>query len=221
METRANYLVVASFVVAIVVCTIGAAILLLNLHPFPDTRARYDIYFHDSVAGLKVESRVYLSGITLGTARKFDLDPQDPAVVHVTIEVQKDAAIRSDSIASLDVSLVFGDASISISGGSENAPRPAVLPGHAYPIIASRPSQFTATWLEDFVRRMIEVSDALLDMLDETNRQAISEKLQATEHATASGVSVIDRLRSIIDDADASVRDAHHQAIPPTPKLAE
>ena len=221
METRANYLVVATFVVAIVVCTIGAAILLLNLHPFPDTRARYDIYFHGSVAGLKVEAPVYLSGIPIGTVRKVELDPQDPSVVHVTIEVQKDAAIRSDSIASLDVSLVFGDASISISGGSENAPRPAVLPGHAYPIIASRPSQFTATWVEDFVRRMIEVSDAFLDMLDETNRQAISDKLQATEHATASGVGVIERLGSVIDDADASVRDAHDQAIAATAKLED
>ena len=88
METRANYLVVASFVVAIVVCTIGAAILLLNLHPFPDTRARYDIYFRGSVAGLKVQAPVYLSGIPIGTVRKVELDPQDPGIVHVTIEVK-------------------------------------------------------------------------------------------------------------------------------------
>jgi phospholipid/cholesterol/gamma-HCH transport system substrate-binding protein len=219
METRANYLVVASFVVAIVACTIGAAILLLNLHPFPDTRAYYDIYFRGSVVGLKVDAPVYLSGIPIGTVRKVELDPEDPSGVHVTIEVQKDASIRSDSIASLDVSLVFGDATISISGGSERAPRPAVPPGHTHPVIASRPSQLTATWLEDLVQRMIEVSDALIDILDEKNRQAISERLQATEQATARGVGAIVRLGSVIDDADAYVHDAHDQAIAATAKL--
>lgn len=211
METRANYILVAGFVVAILACTFGAAILLLNLHPFPDTRAYYDIYFHGSVAGLKVEAPVSLSGIPIGNVRKVELDPADPSVVRVTIEVRKDAAIRADSIASLDVSLVFGDASISITGGTERAPRLAVLPGHAYPIIASSPPQLTATWAEDLVRSMIEASDALLDMLDEKNRQAISEGLQGMEQATAGGVGVADRLGHVIDDADTTVRDAHAQ----------
>jgi phospholipid/cholesterol/gamma-HCH transport system substrate-binding protein len=212
METRANYILVASFVVAIVACTFGGAILLLNLHPFPDTRAYYDIYFHGSVSGLKVEAPVSLSGIPIGNVRKVELDPADPSVVRVTIEVRKDAAIRADSIASLDVSLVFGDASISITGGSERAPRLAVLPGRAYPIIASSPPQLTATWAEDLVRSMIEASDALLDMLDEKNRQAISEGLQGMEQATAGGVGVADRLGHVIDDADTTIREAHAQA---------
>lgn len=219
METRANYILVASFVAAIVACTVGAAILLLNLHPFPATRAYYDIYFHGSVVGLKVEAPVSLSGIPIGNVRKVELDPADPSIVRVTIEVRKDAAIRADSLASLDVSLVFGDASISITGGSEGAPPLAVLPGQAYPIIASRPSQLTATWVEDFIRRMIETSDALLDMLDEKNRQAISERLQAAEQATAGGVGVADRLGRVIDDADTTVRAAHDQAIAVTARL--
>ncbi len=63
-----------------------------------------------------------VEGIPIGNVRKVALEPEDPTQVHVTIEVRKDAAIRSDSIASLDVSLVFGDATITITGGSESAP---------------------------------------------------------------------------------------------------
>ncbi|HXP72587.1 MAG TPA: MlaD family protein [Stellaceae bacterium] len=219
METRANYLLVASFMVVIVAGTIVAAIWMLNLHPIGSTRAFYDIYFRGSVVGLKVDAPVSLAGIPIGNVCKIEIDPADPAQVHVTIETRKDAAIRSDSIASLDVSLVFGDASISITGGSENAPPAAALPGHAYPIIASQASQLTATWAEDLLQRTIEVSDALRDMLDDKGRQAIAEKLQATEQMTARGVGTTQRLGSVIDDFDATVRDVHAQATALTAKL--
>ena len=101
METRANYVLVASFMLVIVACTVGAAILLLNLAPFPSARSFYDIYFQGSVEGLKTEAPVSLSGIPIGNVRKIEINPQDSSEVHVTVEVRKDAAIRSDSIASL------------------------------------------------------------------------------------------------------------------------
>ncbi len=221
METRANFVLVISFVAVIVAGAAIGAIVLLNLHPFPDTRAYYDIYFRGSVVGLKVEAPVSLAGIPIGNVRKVQLDPADPSVVHVTIEVRRDAAIRADSIASLDVSLVFGDASISISGGSDRAPVLAALPGQPYPIIAAKPPQLTATWAEDLIERTIKVSDALNSMLDEKGRQAISERLQDAERTTARGAGMAERFGSLIDDADASVRDAHDQATAATAKLAE
>ncbi|GEM_PF-2613277 len=212
METRANYLVVVSFVIVILAATAGGAILLLNLHPFPDTRAYYDIYFQGSVVGLKVEAPVSLSGIPIGNVRKVQLDPADPSAVHVTIEVRKGASIRTDSIASLDVSLVFGEASISISGGSERAPLLAALPGQPYPVIKSQPSQFSASWVEDLVQRALEISETLDSMLDERGRQAISQKLQDAEQATAQAKDMAERLGGVIDRADGTVHDAHDQA---------
>jgi phospholipid/cholesterol/gamma-HCH transport system substrate-binding protein len=221
METRANYLAVAAFVVAILACTAGAAILLLNLHPFPDTRAFYEIDFHGSVVGLKVEAPVYLAGIPIGNVRKVQLDPEDPTVVHLTIEVRKDAPVRSDSVASLDVSLVFGDASISITGGSEQAAPLPVLPNRRYPVIASHPSELTTDWVENLIERTIKVSDALIVMLDEKNRQAFSDTLQATQEATARGVGGTERLGGMIDDFDTGVRDMHAQADALTVRLTD
>ena len=221
METRANYLIVASFVAVILTGSILAAVVLLNLHPFASTRAFYDIYFRGSVVGLKIEAPVSLAGIPIGNVRKIEIDPADPAQVHVTIATRRDAAIRSDSIASLDVSLVFGDASISITGGSENAPPAAALPGRAYPIIAARPAQLTATWAENLLQRTIDVSDALRDMLDDKGRQAIADKLQATQQMTARGVDTAQRLGGVIDDFDATVRDVHAQAIALTARIDE
>jgi len=220
METRANYLLVASFVLAIVACNIGGAILLLNLHPFPDTRAYYDIYFRGSVAGLKIEAPVLLSGIPIGNVRKIEINPQDPAEVHLTIEVSKDAAIRSDSIASLDVNFVYGDASISITGGSASAPPLAVLPGHVHPIITSRAPQLE-TLATDFVQRTTEVLDTLIKMSDDRNRQAISEALQDMEELTARRLRQVEQLGGVIDRADAAVRNAQSNEVAFRAKLGE
>jgi len=56
-------------------------------------------------------------------------------------------------------------------------------------------------------------------MLDDKGRQAIAEKLQATEQMTARGVGTTQRLGSVIDDFDATVRDVHAQATALTAKL--
>jgi len=215
METRANYLLVASFVLAIVGLAAIGAIWLLNLSPLPESRAFYDIYFKGSVVGLKVDAPVSLSGIPIGNVRKIALDPDDPSQVHVTIEVQKGAAtIKTDSVASLDVNFMFGDASISITGGSRSALPLAASPGRAYPIIIGQAQlQSIETQLADFMQRTIEVSDALIKMLDDRNRQSISEALQASEQATARAVGRTQDFGDTIDTADSIVRQAHAQII--------
>jgi len=211
METRANYVLVASFTLVILACTVGAAILLLNLAPFPSQRTFYDIYFRGSVAGLKAEAPVSLSGIPIGIVRKIEINPQYPTEVHVTVEVRKDAAIRSDSIASLEVNFVYGDASISISGGSASAAPLAASPGRAYAIIPSRPSQLQSftTSAADFAQRMIEVSDALIEKLDDRNRQAISQALQDMEQSTARYAGAVQNFSGTIDGAGVMIRDLH------------
>src|SRR5258708_31172404 len=99
METRANYVLVASFMLVILACTVGAAILLLNLAPFPSQRTFYDIYFRGSVAGLKAEAPVSLSGVPIGIVRKIEINPQDPTDRHVTVAGPTATALRPDSIA--------------------------------------------------------------------------------------------------------------------------
>lgn len=219
METRANFVLVMSFVAAIVGLAAIGAIVLLNLHPFPDTRAFYDINFRGSVAGLKVEAPVSLAGIPIGNVRKVQLDPSDPSVVHVTIEVQRGVAIRTDSVAALDVSLVFGDASVSITGGSDRAPLLPAVPGPPYAVIVSRPPQLTATWAEDLIARTLTVSETILNVLDEKGMQAITDKLQEIERASARGVGTAERFGGMVDDVGAMVHDAHDQASALTAKL--
>ena len=200
---------------AMIALAATGAIVLLNLQPFPEARAYYDIYFSGSVQGLKVNAPVSLSGIAIGRVRKIEIDHEDPSLVHVTVEVRKDAAIKSDSVASLDINFMFGDASINISPGSNLASPLPVLPGHAYPLISSQPSQLqsAATWVANFIERSMKGLDALIKMLDDESRQAISEGLQTAEQATARAVGQTQDFGNAIDTADSMVRNAHAQVI--------
>ena len=217
METRANYVLVATFVVAIVALSATGAIWLLNLPLLPEQRAYYQIYFTGSVAGLKVNAPASVSGIDIGKVRKIENDPEDPTRVRVTIEVRKqDAAIKADSVASLEiVNLMTGDASISITAGSRSAPPLGILPGHTYPVISSQPSQLqnVTTMIADLMARTIDISDTLIKMLDDKNRQAITEKLQTAEQITARAAVGTENFGDTIEAGASMARNLRAQVI--------
>ena len=60
---------------------------------------------------------------------------------------------------------------------------------------------------------MIEVSDALIEKLDDRNRQAISEALQDMEQSTARYVGVVQDFGATIDGPAAMVGDVHAGAV--------
>ena len=100
METRANYLLVGSFVLIIFA---GAILFILWLAKFQFDQqfTRYDIEFEGSVSGLKVGSSVELNGIPVGEVINIGIDPRDVEKVAVTVEVPADTPIREDTIASM------------------------------------------------------------------------------------------------------------------------
>ena len=227
METRANYLLVATFVLVIVAFSVSSAIWLLNVQLLPETRTYYDINFSGSVAGLKVGAPVSLSGIPIGSVRKIENDPEDPSRVVVRIEVRKDAAIGADSVASLDiVNLMLGDLSIGITAGTRSAPPLTTLPGHAYPLIYSQPSQLQSvtTLAAYLVQRTIEVSGTLIEMLNDENRQAISKGLQTAEQITARAVGQTANFGNTIDMGASMIANGRAQVIAfntSLPKIAQ
>jgi hypothetical protein len=107
METRANYLLVGSFVLIIFA---GAILFILWLAKFQFDQqfTRYDIEFEGSVSGLKVGSSVELNGIPVGEVINIGIDPRDVEKVAVTVEVPADTPIREDTIASMQIQGITG-----------------------------------------------------------------------------------------------------------------
>ena len=94
METRANYLLVGSFVLIIFAGTI-LFVLWLAKFQFDQKFTRYDIEFQGSVSGMKVGSSVELNGIPVGEVIAIGIDERDVEKVKVTIEVPATTPIRS------------------------------------------------------------------------------------------------------------------------------
>ena len=74
METRANYVMVGSFVL-VILAGIFVAILWLAHAQFNQKFVNYDIYFTGSVTGLSVGAPVNLNGVAIGKVIEIRLDP--------------------------------------------------------------------------------------------------------------------------------------------------
>src|ERR1051326_1676974 len=99
MEARANYVMVGGICVAI---------LWLAHAQFNQKFVNYDIYFTGSVTGLSVGAPVNLNGVAIGKVTEIRLDPVNPDQVRVTIEADVQAPIKSDSVASLELTGITG-----------------------------------------------------------------------------------------------------------------
>jgi phospholipid/cholesterol/gamma-HCH transport system ATP-binding protein len=139
METRANYLMVGVFVLALAA---GLVVFVIWLAKFEfDTEfARYDIDFKGSVTGLKAGSPVRYSGVRVGEVIEIALIPDSPDAVRITIEIDSGTPIRSDTEATLEIEGLTGGLYVLLSGVSADAPPLRAQPGQKRPVIASKRS---------------------------------------------------------------------------------
>ncbi len=223
METRANYVVVGSFVLVILL-GIFIAILWLGHAQFNRQTSYYDIYFAGSVTGLNDGAAVTLNGVSIGRVIAIRPDPQNPEQVRVTVEVDPTVPIKQDAVASLELqSFVSGVAYVEISGGSRDAPLLQRQEGQRYPVIVSRPSQLQSVVANapEVLSRLILVADRLAEVLDDKNRAAISAALDNAREVTAIGVRAARKLDPVIDDADATLKQTRTTMVTADEALVE
>lgn len=120
METRANYVLIGIFTLAVV---FGAFSFVWWLERAGDRtgRATYEIVFDSSVSGLRPGAPVQFNGIRVGEVNALHLDAKDPRKVVVTVSVSAAAPIRSDTRASLEYQGLTGIASVAMTGGRMDA----------------------------------------------------------------------------------------------------
>lgn len=178
METRASYVLVGSFVLALVAGLLVFTAWIAKVQ-LDETRETYRIYFTGSVTGLQQGSPVRYRGVPVGTVSDIRLDPDNVTRVRVTIEVQNGTPIMSDSIASLEVQGITGGAYVQISGGTVGGKRLTATDADGVLTIPSRPSSLTAVVdsAPQLVNRSLEVITKLGEMLNGENQKAIGDIL--------------------------------------------
>ena len=205
METKANYVAVGAFVL---VCLAALLIALLWLGGSQYTRefAYYRTYFSGSVTGLGDGTLVRYNGIQVGRVSKVEFDPNDPKRVIVTLQINPDLPIHSDSLASIASEGLTGGTYVEIDGGSQSAPVLAHTMFGEYPVIRSR--QSTLQQLEQSAPQLLakinHIADRLNDVLSDTNRQAFAQTLANLRNMSADFAKHSTQFDSIVKNLDTA-----------------
>jgi phospholipid/cholesterol/gamma-HCH transport system substrate-binding protein len=163
METRANYVVIGLFTLAVIAGAFGFVYWFSRTGDGGE-RAAYRVVFDGAVSGLRTGGWVLFNGIKVGEVSDLRLNPQNPRQVMATINVDKSVPMRTDTRVGLDFQGLTGIASISVKGGSPDAPPLAGENGQPATLIAdpSATQDVTAT-----IRDVAANAGALVRRFDE------------------------------------------------------
>jgi phospholipid/cholesterol/gamma-HCH transport system substrate-binding protein len=120
METRANYVLIGLFTLAVVAGVFGFVYWFENIGGTGE-RAFFRVQFDGSVSGLRTGGSVLFNGIRVGEVTDLKLNPERPQQVIATISIDKSVAVRSDTQAGLEFQGLTGIASVALKGGSPSA----------------------------------------------------------------------------------------------------
>jgi phospholipid/cholesterol/gamma-HCH transport system substrate-binding protein len=119
METRANYVLIGSFTLAVIAAAFGFVMWFQSLHT-TKARSPLRIVFEGPAAGLRNGGSVNFNGIRVGEVISVKLD--NPRRVVALAMVENNAPIRKDTLVGLEFQGLTGVAAISLKGGEEAAP---------------------------------------------------------------------------------------------------
>ena len=207
METRAHYVAVGTFVLAVIFLAF-VAVLWLGRAEFGQRAKQYYIFFRGSVAGLNKGSQVQYNGIPVGRVAAIRVDPGNLEQIEVTVEIDTSIVeIKSDARAFLDANILNGIATIQIRGGTREASDLVPEPGHRYPVIQAGRSELeeVKASLPELVADLREAAHSLNALLDENNRQAVSDTLQNIRTISGSFIEPSKELGEVVDNANNAV----------------
>jgi len=200
METRANYMLIGLFTLAVIAGGFGF-VYWFNTIGGAGERATYRIVFEGSVSGLHTGAAVLFNGIRVGEVTALRLDPATPRDVIAMVAVDKTVGVRADTMVSLEYQGVTGVASIALRGGSTDAPRPAGDP----PTLT-----VDATGAQDVTQAAREAMRRI-DALVSDNEAVLKGALKNIEMFSQTLATNSDRINSILAGAEGLLGGANGQ----------
>ena len=200
METKANYVLIGAFTIAVSVCLLLFALWGANWSSERSWQ-QYLVIFNEPVTGLSEGSAVQYNGIAVGTVERLSLAPDDPRRVRALLRIQARAPVKSDTRAKMSMSGLTGSPFIQLTGGSPEAPRlDTVYDGRApWPVIQTEPSALQN--IADTANRLVARLDQLLS---EENINRVSASLDNIRLLTESVAEQREDVREIMVNARAA-----------------
>ncbi|WLB57110.1 MlaD family protein [Bradyrhizobium sp. 521_C7_N1_3] len=198
METRANYVLIGSFTLAVIAAAIGFVLWFQSLHTTKQ-RSPLRVVFEGPAAGLRNGGSVNFNGIRVGEVVSVKLD--NPRRVVALAMVENNTPLRKDTLVGLEFQGLTGVAAISLKGGEEAAPPPP-LDEDGIPSLTADPNK-----LQD-VTEAIRGTLQNINKIVADNQESVKNSLKNLETFTNS----LARNSEKIDVVMAKVDGVMHKA---------
>lgn len=208
METRSNYVLVGSVVLALLAALALFIVWLAGLSG--DQRRCFDIYFAQGVGGLNKGSSVSFSGVPVGQITEISLLPERPEFVWVRIEVNEKTPVLQGTTAQIKGVGFTGVSEIQLSGAVRGA-RPLTQIGpQGCPVIPATSGGLGALLnsAPELIDRIQRLTERLTELLSDDNQQSIQNILDNVERTTDVLADRAPDLADAIADARIAARQA-------------
>jgi phospholipid/cholesterol/gamma-HCH transport system substrate-binding protein len=195
METRANYVLIGSFTLAVIAAAIGFVLWFQSLHTTKQ-RSPLRVVFEGPAAGLRNGGSVNFNGIRVGEVVSVKLD--NPRRVVALAMVENNAPIRKDTLVGLEFQGLTGVAAISLKGGEETAPLP-LLDEDGIPTLTADPNK-----LQD-VTEAIRGTLQNINKLVADNQESVKNSLKNLETFTTSLARNSERIDAVMAKVDGVI----------------
>src|SRR5215831_1361581 len=192
METRANYVLIGLFTLAVIAAAFGFVLWFQSLHT-AKARSALRIVFEGPATGLRNGGNVNFNGIRVGEVVSVKLD--NPRRVVALAMVENSAPIRKDTLVGLEFQGLTGVAAISLKGGEEAAPPPP-LDEDGIPTLTADPNK-----LQD-VTEAIRGTLQNINKLVAENQESVKNSLKNLETFTTSLARNSERIDAVMAKFD-------------------
>jgi phospholipid/cholesterol/gamma-HCH transport system substrate-binding protein len=200
METRANYVLIGTFTLAVIAAAFGFVLWFQSLHT-TKARSPIRIIFEGPAAGLRTGGSVNFNGIRVGEVVSVKLD--NPRRVVALAMVSNDAPIRKDTLVGLEFQGLTGVAAISLKGGAEAAPS-VPLDEDGIPVLTADPNG-----LQD-VTEAIRGTLQNINRVVADNQEAVKNSLHNLETFTGSLARNSEKIDNIMAKVDGVMVNANN-----------
>ncbi|MBR0754523.1 MCE family protein [Bradyrhizobium jicamae] len=192
METRANYVLIGAFTLAVIAAAFGFVLWFQSLHTTKQ-RSPLRVIFEGPASGLRNGGNVNFNGIRIGEVVSVKLD--NPRRVIALAMIENNAPIRKDTLVGLEFQGLTGVAAISLKGGEEAAP-PVPLDQDGIPVLTADPNA-----LQD-VTEAIRATLQNVNRIVADNQESVKNSLRNLETFTSALARNGDKIDSVMVKVD-------------------
>lgn len=216
METRANFILIGLFTLAVIVGAFGFVYWFQHVGG-SSQRVTYRLIFKGAVTGLRTGGSVVFNGIRVGEVSSIALG--DPRKVIADLSVDKGTPVRADTSVRLEFQGLTGIAAVALTGGSVDAPPLASKDGEL-------PTLYADTGAAQDVMEVARAALSRMDRVIEENQESLRNTMRSIDTFTATLAKNSERIDNILAGVETLTGSKDrkgdlHEAVESIKQLAE